>query len=41
MPVAVEVVSKEKFAEWVAEAQAKFARVDRPTARMAKTEIAD
>ncbi|HLB79220.1 MAG TPA: cytochrome c oxidase subunit II [Dongiaceae bacterium] len=41
MPIAVEVVSKEKFAEWVAEAQAKFARVDRPTARLAKAEIAD
>lgn len=28
MPIAIEVVSKEAFAAWVAEAQAKFAKVD-------------
>jgi heme/copper-type cytochrome/quinol oxidase subunit 2 len=28
MPIAVEAVSKEAFAAWVAEAQTKFARVD-------------
>ena len=28
MPIAVEAVSKEKFQQWVSEAQSKFAKVD-------------
>ena len=32
MPIMVEVVSKEEFAAWVAEAQKEFARVDEPAA---------
>ena len=35
MPIAVEAVSKERFAEWVAEAQAQFAEVDAPEPRVA------
>ena len=35
MPIAVEVVSKDAFAKWVAEAQKKFARVDEPSVEVA------
>ncbi|MGD9742315.1 MAG: cytochrome c oxidase subunit II [Dongiaceae bacterium] len=35
MPITVEVVSKEKFAAWVAEAQQKFARIDEPSVDLA------
>ncbi len=35
MPITVEVVSKEKFAAWVAEAQQKFARADEPAVDLA------
>jgi hypothetical protein len=30
MPIAVEAVSKERFQQWVTEAQGKFAKVDGP-----------
>jgi cytochrome c oxidase subunit 2 len=32
MPIAVEVVSRERFEQWVSEAQAQFGAVDRPAA---------
>jgi cytochrome c oxidase subunit 2 len=35
MPIAVEVVSKERFAAWVEEAKQKFARVDAPAVDVA------
>lgn len=35
MPITVEVVSKEKFIQWVAEVQQKFARVDTPSVDLA------
>lgn len=35
MPIAVEVVSKERYAAWVLEAQQKFARVDAPAIDLA------
>lgn len=35
MPIAIEAVSKERFAEWVQEAQAQFARIDAPEPRVA------
>jgi cytochrome c oxidase subunit II len=35
MPIAVEVVSKEKFLAWVEEAKQKFARADAPTVDLA------
>lgn len=35
MPITIEVVSKEKFAAWVAEAQQKFARTDEPSVDLA------
>jgi len=41
MPITVEVVSKEKFAAWVAEAQQKFARIDEPSVDLAATEPAN
>lgn len=36
MPIVVEVVSKEEFAAWVAQAQEEFARVDEPAANVAQ-----
>ncbi|WP_119462137.1 cytochrome c oxidase subunit II [Rhodospirillaceae bacterium SYSU D60014] len=41
MPIAVEAVSKEEFAQWVAEAQQNFARVDGPTTTVAQTQSAN
>ena len=35
MPIAVEAVSKEKFAAWVTQAKQKFARVDEPARQVA------
>lgn len=35
MPIAIEAVSKERFAEWVQEAQAQFASTDAPEPRVA------
>ena len=35
MPIAVEVVSKERYAAWVLEAQQRFARVDAPAIDLA------
>jgi cytochrome c oxidase subunit 2 len=40
MPIVVEVVSKEAFAEWVAAAQEEYARVDAPAASVAQLESA-
>lgn len=41
MPIAVEAVSKEEFAQWVATAQQNFARVDGPTTTVAQTQSAN
>jgi cytochrome c oxidase subunit 2 len=38
MPIVVEVVSKEKFAEWVAKAQEEYARADAPAPLLAQAE---
>ena len=40
MPIAIEAVSKEDFAKWVAQAQAKYASDD-PKADQQKVRLAD
>jgi cytochrome c oxidase subunit 2 len=37
MPIEIEAVSKDKFKQWVGEAQKKFARVDEPAVTLAAT----
>lgn len=41
MPIAVEAVSKEAFAQWVGEAQQNFARIDGPATAVAQTRSQD
>jgi heme/copper-type cytochrome/quinol oxidase subunit 2 len=38
MPIEVEAVSKEAFAEWVKKAKEEFASSDRPAVDLAKTD---